>query len=423
MSDNLSYILSTPGFRESRLSSLYSNFTKLKEVNPEGYDANLAAWCHIIPHLVKDKRLGLSARSIVLLDWSSVVAAVTIPTFGPPKELQLVLETLVNDNKMVPMNWFVLSGLHQDAWYSKLTLWFTKPKIRWQQELFICVAELKSLSEKVYNQTVIPAVAAGRILYSKKLLLQLVSDVGVTASDVELLLIHWSMDESFCTIEGKVTDENCYVKFDKNPITQSDKSVIDLNNQNMVLQQQIIDAESKIKSIDADIKKFIIDYKKDELNKLRVTNLLQLKHLLMGTLSKYLETSKLIQNLQTKLTEASSNLDIVSMLETSNKALTALNDKVNLEKLELLKDDIEENIDRTNQISDMMMDMSATGTDEQDIEDELQNLIDEQEALEKKEEVETLAKLADLKLEGVKDLGSQEPESDKEPKEPQLITE
>ena len=44
MSDIETFIKSVPEFKESRLSSLYSNFEKNKVLNPEGYEANIYAW-------------------------------------------------------------------------------------------------------------------------------------------------------------------------------------------------------------------------------------------------------------------------------------------------------------------------------------------------------------------------------------------
>ncbi|KAG7192944.1 uncharacterized protein KQ657_001401 [Scheffersomyces spartinae] len=394
MSDNLSYLLSVPGFRQSRLSSLYSSFTKLKDINPEGYQANLTAWTHLIPHLIKDKRLNVTGHSLMLLDWTSVVSSVTLPDLGPPKELLLVFKTLVQDEAIVPLSWFKLKGLQRDPWYTKLTLWFTQPTIQWEKEPFVSVNELKIKSQNAYHEHV---RRGDKILYSKHELLALLKDYDVSDMDLHLLLVHWSKDLGYCVVEGD------YIKFGDGPITEWEKSVIDLDRQHLILQLQISDVEAKIKGIDFDIKLIVIDYKKDEIVKLKVTNLLHLKHLLRKSLSKYLETSKLIQNLQTTLKEASTNLDLVSILETSNKALKSLNSHVDLKRLADLKDDVEENIDRSNQISEIMMNMTEPN-DDQEIEDELQNLVDEQEAIEKKKQDEAIERLGKLTLNGVGDV-------------------
>ncbi|KAK9235828.1 hypothetical protein V1525DRAFT_380770 [Lipomyces kononenkoae] len=52
--DLLDYVLAQPLFPQRRLPSLFADFRRLKESNPDGYDANIAAWKKVLIQAVRE---------------------------------------------------------------------------------------------------------------------------------------------------------------------------------------------------------------------------------------------------------------------------------------------------------------------------------------------------------------------------------
>jgi charged multivesicular body protein 7 len=52
--DLLDYILAHPLFPARRLPSLYADFRRLKDSNPDGYEANIIAWQKVLTQAVRE---------------------------------------------------------------------------------------------------------------------------------------------------------------------------------------------------------------------------------------------------------------------------------------------------------------------------------------------------------------------------------
>ena len=62
---------------ESRLRSLYSDFRDLKQLNPDGYDANIIQW--------KDYLIKEVWNDTIIVNGQNLLEYLSISPYGPPK--------------------------------------------------------------------------------------------------------------------------------------------------------------------------------------------------------------------------------------------------------------------------------------------------------------------------------------------------
>lgn len=113
-----------PAFTKSRMHSLYSDFRKLAESNPEGYAANISAWKSALINV-----LGSSSTDRTLFPDATLISAGAdlIELFesaqhGTPLALDTVIDQLVRDNTVIPYSQFLDPArtplYHQRPWWA-----------------------------------------------------------------------------------------------------------------------------------------------------------------------------------------------------------------------------------------------------------------------------------------------------------------
>ncbi|CUS21110.1 LAQU0S02e06084g1_1 [Lachancea quebecensis] len=79
---------------KSRLTSLYSDFRRLKDLNPEGYEANVRYWRQVLLDEVLDDKLICHCGNDLLEELSD-------KELGPPKCLDAALDSLISDGSLI----------------------------------------------------------------------------------------------------------------------------------------------------------------------------------------------------------------------------------------------------------------------------------------------------------------------------------
>lgn len=90
-------------FTASRKVSLYSNFSRLEDTNPDGYEANIAAWKEVLEDAL---RLGAFADSTCIEAGSELVAGLRDAQNGTPLSLHSVIDRMVEEGTLVPLSEF-----------------------------------------------------------------------------------------------------------------------------------------------------------------------------------------------------------------------------------------------------------------------------------------------------------------------------
>ncbi|SCU89050.1 LAFA_0E15918g1_1 [Lachancea sp. 'fantastica'] len=83
----------------SRISSLYSDFRNLKELNPEGYEANIRNWRQVLLEEVLEDEVIVKTGPELLEELSD-------PQAGQPRSLDVVLDFMIAEGSLVPLEKF-----------------------------------------------------------------------------------------------------------------------------------------------------------------------------------------------------------------------------------------------------------------------------------------------------------------------------
>ena len=85
----------------SRLGSLYKDFRDLKDLNPEGYQANINTWKkYFVKHILNDK------NNLSIKCGKSLLHKLSIDVYGEPKSIDMVLDNFISENILIPSETF-----------------------------------------------------------------------------------------------------------------------------------------------------------------------------------------------------------------------------------------------------------------------------------------------------------------------------
>lgn len=101
MENNVTHTISID-LPKSRLESLYKDFRYLKELNIDGYNANIDTWKEFLV-----KKYFVQQNLIVFQCGFQFLNNLRLPPYGYPKSIDVVLESLIKDGYMVPLKDFI----------------------------------------------------------------------------------------------------------------------------------------------------------------------------------------------------------------------------------------------------------------------------------------------------------------------------
>lgn len=111
-----------PAFTKSRMHSLYSDFRKLEESNPEGFTANISAWSAALISALATRDFFPDATTISA--GPNLISLFEHSQHGTPLALDTVFDELVKQGSLIPLQQFLnpsrMSIYYQKSWYSSL---------------------------------------------------------------------------------------------------------------------------------------------------------------------------------------------------------------------------------------------------------------------------------------------------------------
>ena len=87
---------------ESRLSSLYGDFRNLRDLNPEGYEANIKTW----KRYFIENYFAEPTSTVTFHVGDSLLEELFLDTLGSPKSIDVVIDQLVEDKYLIPLEAF-----------------------------------------------------------------------------------------------------------------------------------------------------------------------------------------------------------------------------------------------------------------------------------------------------------------------------
>lgn len=384
------YIRSNTSFSESRLRSLYGDFANLKQLNPEGYEANIQAWRSLFEDLIKHKVVDDSILSLSVNATTSHL--LSISKYGEPRSLTIILEELVNNGVLVPLTLFEqdpFSYIPQDntGWLSinqlnvkKILTWGVQAlgfrstfrvldKLgKLKHERYISTSSLLSTGLKI-RQKLAEFSQKGsctELLFNRRLFGEFLRKLEPTISptDVDILLTYL---KTYTTLlKTSVVEGKEYIKLGSGhehfEINDVDISIIDLMANIEPLKNRISFLSNKIADIEDLIRKSVrIKSSSDD----SIKSLLRVKKAFIKSLEHSSTNMSHLETTLLKIDEATYNKDIYRIIESSSSILSSLNSEISIDKINDIKDSLTSDMKLTDEISDALMIKDDRDDDEQ----------------------------------------------------------
>lgn len=395
MSDIQKLFQANPEFRESRLKSLFSDFSEMKESNPEGYMANLNVWKHFLDSVFeKEKTLAFNYEK-----FQKLLSYRTTKNDFFPQGLYIVLNSMVNvDNSIL-----LTSELYEDGNSGRSIFGLLKSLISGKKETdvrfvdcdLVCVSNLEHLCDKVRNP-LLPLIEKDAI--SPVHLHDILNRNGMVIdfSDLELCLVY------MCKRSDKLVYQNGVIFFNEpgdslkkdlvNHGQMSDlQHISDLNYTIYKLEQYNAEKTDEIKKLDDKIKESL-----RQKNLSSAKEQLKVKKMLDLHVAKTFSTLANLQSLKIRVEDAHNNVLVSKVLKDNSEVLKILNKKATgKNNLDDVFDTLYDEIQNTDIISEKLGAnvARAVNGDDQEIEDELAQLETE---VQKEKEAEEDSKLQEI---------------------------
>lgn len=382
-----------PAFRDSRLPSLYSDFTELREINPEGYAANIDAWSALLLEGLKSHFF----KSSVSFASAGLGLELALPGHGEPKSLPLILDELIKSKRFIPLSIYKDTSpysSHTIADYISPVKWLlaTWAAMRLSSfktgtktghlvpETYIHTDHLAAVGKEVFQQIQLKIDKEGT--YSSRLLdsemfASLTREVHdhISNSDIEVLLTYLSRDlGKMAIVKQNRNSELIYIKFGTSDaeITDDDIVIIKLKSSIHNISQRTALLEHRLDNEIPERIQKLLDLK-DSSRQERLKNTLTQKIQVKKSLLKCQKIMTQLQSVLEAINEAQGNVSLFETLQSTKATLQSLNLKVSLDEVDNLQVELDEEIASTNATSEALI-VNKGDVDEEAIDKELEEL-------------------------------------------------
>ncbi|OJJ67203.1 hypothetical protein ASPBRDRAFT_200365 [Aspergillus brasiliensis CBS 101740] len=423
MTTLLQYILSQDSFRKNRLPSLYSDFPIHRKTNPEGYTTNIAAWEHaltsaakhgyIAPHGPASKG---KANHLILRADESLLRDLEIPECGRPVALGAVFDEATRNRTMVPLHLYrtnpaslrkpqwgidtsVLSPWAVMSWGMKqlkgVVIGSEEATPRLQAQELVLVENLKEAADRVVKHATGNSPSKTDLVYSKESFVNEFSGIldegsRLSDTDMDVLLLYMSRDSGAIAYDGKT------IKFRTSDapkdITEQDTAVASIKTLMATMTKQVENLENKITELNSTAKMAL-----QNKNRVSALSAVRSKKLAEHNLKQRLDTLMQLEEVYSKIEQATDQVQFVKVMEASTGALRGLHTQIGgAERVEDVVEELREEMSKVDEVGNIMNE-AGPQIDETEIDDELQELENkEREEMEEKEAEATRKKLAEL---------------------------
>lgn len=334
-------------FTESRLNSLYSDFSKLKQLNHDGYEANINAW----NSLLKD----ISTQSShPVLSATTLTTELTHPIYGKP-HVKVPIEELVRRRVLVPLSEFkepptLLSYMTPSKWV-QWAIHSEDNYIYW--DLLVALAEKCIPKGKLFTKLTLKADIDERMTDNE-------GKVQISEQTFDLVLTYLSRKNK-CTVDGN------YVKFGGS-ILDDDKKIANLHALILETSRMALAQENRIADLNADLAKINI-----KQNSTRARHILKLRRAVQKSYDHVTASHSELVAILLKIDESHFNAQLFNQLAESSAVLKKMNNKIDLDELYDLKEDIREDIAKVDEVLDALGDTVG----DHEVEEEFEKLLRE----------------------------------------------
>lgn len=362
-------IVANKYFKESRLPSLYSDFERLRLLNPEGFNANIEAWGSLLIDIIKHYKENDSRVSLPTVN-PDLQQLLSNATQGRPRGMKVVLNELVARRTLVPYSHYISVTIPYSeivdnslSIYNRIRLYFngvtSSANDRYLSWDLTCL-----LGNKCYGY--IEGRGYTGKLYNEETLYTFLKTKVPDLSYIDFIIVlkYLNRDINKCLVS--IVDETTYIKFDSMPLTKEDIDIINLIASINKLTERKVDLEAKI----TDIKTQISNSSEGATLK----HLLKLKHLVNQSMDRTLSALSQLNTVLIKIDDSNMNLAVYHQILSSTKILKTLNGKIDIDEIEEINLDLKQEIDRVDEATEALI----GDVNDSEIDEEYERLVKEE---------------------------------------------
>lgn len=388
-----------PNFRKARLPALYSDFRSQKTLNPDGYQANVSAWLLALARLASDgllSRQGSKSSALVFDLDESLRRSLDSKQFGQPLALGTVINEALAQKDLIPLQSFLQSNqsIYQQSWsqvpwnvmgWALRQLGVTDPS-RGEDKIpkgnYVVMKNVETASRELGERIAEKAPRYDRV-FTKGQFQALVTSVlaeeqRLSDTDTDVLLKFLSRDKDMIEYDGKTI--RIRGSGEARGITEEDSSIASIKELASNLEHQINLLNGRIDELDQEARNAVL-----RKNRVAALAALKSKKRAESSLSTRYATLHQLEEVASKLQQASDQVQLVKVMESSANALESLNTQIgSADKVENTMDRLRDQMSATDEITAILAEPTGMVVDEEEIDEELEAMEREQ----KKEEEE-----------------------------------
>jgi charged multivesicular body protein 7 len=386
-------------YHRARLAALYSDFSSLRTLNPDGYSANITAWTQGLSHAARAGSLPSNDSLILSLD-SPLYQELETKEWGRPLALGTVVSEAVQKKEFMVLREFVEAkeSIYRSPWripgigeilgwgLKQLGLGFGGPKIG--SGKMVLLSNLEVAGKEFEGRTKGQRSRVERI-YSLSSFKETYRDLlgtrkGLSDADFEVLLRYLQRDKGVVSWVGETVKLRTPGEADV--VAQEDATIASLKT-------LIKDLEIQTKTLEAKVDELNVTARQAVEKKNRVSALatLRSKKLAEGTLVKRHATLAQLEEVFVSIERAADQVELVHIMEGSAKVLAWLNKQVGgVERVDDVVENLREQMGQVDEVGNVIAEPGQSGVDEGEVDDELEAM--EGEERRKIEEVEKKAR-------------------------------
>ncbi|KAG5518755.1 hypothetical protein PMAC_002724 [Pneumocystis sp. 'macacae'] len=328
----IEFILNCPDFTATRIPSLYSDFSALKESNPEGYKANICAWKYALQEAVWAGRITWKSDYLVIYCDSKLLASLYTTKYGTPLGMVETMEEALSSGDWMRLDCFLKKRkpiyAYLISFMSSMVTWSLQGigLLSRKSRRFNAVCVIMQHVECAANAFL--ALVQDRTMYSDHIysLNELLSCFSnkvlpprvLSRLDMQIVVHYLSAyRKEICTCSnGQLRSKTKPVADDVN---QTDMFVFKLKTIRDQLQHLVTTLTDNVTRLDETVKAAV-----KTKNKALALFHLRSKKSSQSTLEKRLQALEQIKQMLSKIDEAAINLDILNSMKCGSDVLETL---------------------------------------------------------------------------------------------------
>ncbi|KAL7933561.1 Snf7 domain-containing protein [Trichoderma chlorosporum] len=404
-------------FRKARLPALYSDFRSQKTLNPDGYHANVSAWLQALARLASEgllSRQGSESSALVFDLDESLRRSLDSKQYGQPLALGTVVNEAVAQKDLIPLQSFLQSNqnIYQQSWSQvpwNVMGWTlrqlgvidpTRGEDKIPKGNYVVMKNVETACRELGEKVAEKASRYDRV-FSKAQFQELFTTVlakeqRLSSTDTDVLLKFLSRDKDMIEYDGHTV--RIREPGEAKGITEEDSSIASIKELTSSLEHQIDLLNGRIDELDQEAKNAVL-----RKNRVAALAALKAKKRAEGSLSTRYATLNQLEEVASRLQQASDQVQLVKVMESSASALKSLNAQIGgVDKVESTMDRLREQMADTDEISAILAEPTGMIVDEEEIDEELeamekeQNKEEEEKQRRREEAVEAAKAMKDL---------------------------